>query len=77
MFRVRKKVFDTYLINRCKRDVCKCIVSLREKESVTVKEVVQHRECFNCDKINRGIKKREMKKVIVTLKEDRTYPPLL
>lgn len=77
MFQVRKRVFDTYLINRCKRDVCKCIAALNKKETITVKEAVQQRECFNCDTINRTIKQREMKKVIVTLKEDRSYPPLL
>ena len=75
MLRVSKRVFDTYVINRCKRDVCKCIDSLQKEESITVRDTNLHRECFNCDKINRVIKKRET--MIITIPEDRNYPPLL
>lgn len=77
MLQASKRVFDTYLINRCKRDVCKCMDSLEKKKTITVRDTNIHRECFNCDKINRDIKKRETRKVIITLPEDRDYPPLL
>lgn len=77
MLRLRKRVFDTFWINKCKRDSCKCIDLLKEKETLTVKEVTKHQECFNCDINNRGLKKKEMKRVVITLKDDRTYPPLL
>ena len=52
MFRIRKRVFDTYWVKKCNRNICKCIVSLKDKESISIKEVQRHRDCYNCDIIN-------------------------
>lgn len=78
MFRIRKRVFDTYWVKKCNRNICKCIVSLKDKESISIKEVQRHRDCYNCDIINRTINNKERQSLILKLNEaDRSYPPLL
>ena len=59
MMQVRKKVFDSFLITRCKRDVCKCIAKLKDKETITIKDSIKYSNCFNCT-VN-DIQKKEKK----------------
>lgn len=81
---VRKKVIDTFWINKCRKEVCKCFETLNGKDTVTIKDVNLHKECFNCAKINDIIKVRLPSGAMVVdqpsmykSKNDPSYPPLL
>ena len=75
MLSLTKKIVDKIVINKCKRDVCKCYNRMKiKKDSLTLHDTKVYHECFNCE-INQNATK--IQNLITDVTNDRDYPPLL
>lgn len=75
MFRIRKRVLDTVWIKQCKRDACKCVESMKDKKTISVRDTNMYRDCFNSNTIQKVLERQNS--MTIHKRDDRSYPPLL
>ena len=54
----KKAVVDTFVVRKCAKKVCKCMVELKEKKHISLRDVSGYKECFRNATINEIIKVR-------------------